>query len=140
MKKEELMLGDWVSVSGTNMQVAALGRTKAGFLDEKGEMFYHDYDNIHPIPLTAEILEKNGFLLHKSASYFKQYMWTTGGISDYADVYIEVGKDHQDNWRWDLLQFKLNFYSGEAWFLKKHYVHELQNALRLSGIEKEIEP
>ena len=60
MKGSELMIGDIVAVNNTPLQIAALGTAKAGFIDAKGEMFYHYYDNIAPIPLTAEILKKNG--------------------------------------------------------------------------------
>lgn len=129
MKTKELMIGDWVY--GTE-------KKKYGRVDKLDNYELEDCD-IVPIPLTAEILEKNGFLLHNSASYFKEYMWTTGGIDEYADVYIEVGKDQQDNWRWDNLKFKVHFFSGDVSLMKMHYVHELQHALKLCKIDKEIE-
>lgn len=122
MKNEELMIGDWVSVSGTNMQVAALGRTKAGFLDEKSEMFFHEYDNIHPIPLTDEILEKNGF----------EYMIDEYGCWMMGKVELLEREPYNG-----LFEVEIHI-SKETIFL--HYVHKLQHALRLCGIERRIEP
>lgn len=63
MKANELMIGDKVTVNKTPLKIADLGIVKAGFFDSKGKMFYHYYDNIEPIPLTTEILKKNGWWL-----------------------------------------------------------------------------
>ena len=55
MKKEDLMIGDLVSVLGIPMRIAELGTVRAGFLDENGEMFYNGYYIIEPIPLTEDL-------------------------------------------------------------------------------------
>lgn len=61
MIAEDLMIGDWVSVSGTPMRIVSLFHRLAGFFDEKGEILYHGYNMIEPIPTTDEFLEKNGW-------------------------------------------------------------------------------
>ena len=128
MKTKDLMLYDWVQVPS---ELNRFKQIKSTFDMDEAVLY-------QPIPLTEEILKKNGFLLHNSASYFKEYMWTTGGIDEYADVYIEVGKDQQDNWRWDNLKCKLHFFRGDVFLVKMQYVHELQHALRICHIDKEI--
>lgn len=76
-------------------------------------------NDIHPIPLTPEILEKNGIR--------KTYE------SDEYAVYKGEG-------------FNVTEYYTELWEFERHRnrlmirnVHQLQNALRLAGVEKEIE-
>lgn len=123
MKKEELMIGDWVSVLGIPMRIAELGIVRAGLLDEKEEMYYNSYAIIEPIPLTAEILKKNKYDYNDSL-----HEWATDSFCiEFGHVLSnEEQPDHFFIWVSDC-EVELN------------YVHELQHALRLCGIEKEIE-
>ena len=142
MEVNELMIGDWVMYNPNVFIEDEYEPTKECYptkISNGTDIDLAIENRYTPIPLTAEILEKNGILLHNSASYFKEYMWTIGGIDEYADVYIEVGKDQQDNWRWDKLKFKLHFCGGDVLLMKMHYVHELQHILRLCKIDKSIE-
>jgi hypothetical protein len=125
MKGSELMIGDIVAVNNTPLQIAALGTARAGFLDARGEMFYHYYDNMAPIPLTAEILRKSGFAQHHS----------------YEDG-ITFEKFVTDGMRIDQLAKDLFVWicpGTDTGILTLHNVHELQHALRLCGIDKQIE-
>lgn len=65
MKAEELQLNDLVSYEGhaTSVQVLRLGENirRIGIESSRGNVFPEE-DEIQPIPLTAEILEKNGFV------------------------------------------------------------------------------
>ena len=68
---------------------------------------------LEPIPLTPEILEKNGFTRDGESWWYKDFrivLFSSNGVS------LICGRQ---------MRFK--------------YVHELQNALRLCIIEKEIE-
>ena len=125
VKKEELMIGDYVSVSGTPLKIAALGTVKAGFLDGKGEMFYHSYDSIAPIQLTDEILEKNGFRFDKSI-----YIWQMDE-SEFAIEYGHEPFEDEDNYMFVWIANSI---------VPLRHVHEVQHALRLCGIERRIEP
>ena len=81
-------------------------------------------DDIEPIPLTPEILEKNGF-------EYKEGETGMCGV-EIAPCYLR-----------DDVPFEV-FCDGEPfaiWFkepINIKYVHQLQHALRLCGIEKEI--
>lgn len=59
MKQTELMLGDWVynTHSRQNERVEEIG---SGLVMLAYNDLY-EYDEIEPIPLTPEILERNGF-------------------------------------------------------------------------------
>lgn len=128
MKEKKLMIGDWVY----DKKMKRYGRV---------DRLEHDIedDTVEPIPLTAEILKKNGFVLKDYSSNHKHFLWTTGWIDNYADVHVTCGKDEYFVWRWDNLDLKLNFCSGYCNLFKLHYVHELQHVLRLCKIDKEIE-
>lgn len=126
MNAKDLMIGDFVAVNNTPLQISALGTAKAGFIDAKGEMFYHYYDNIEPIPLTAEILRKSGFAQHH--------------------YYDECGMEFEmfvtDGMRIDQLTKDLFVWicpATDSGIRTLHNVHELQHALKLCGIEKDIQ-
>ena len=114
MKVNELMIGDWVynSVADIAFQVYPQFFSQWHNRPEQFEV------TIQPIPLTPEILEKNGF---KNEGYF--------GKLDIEDFHVlcdtkNVAIFHNEHTDVDIPIM---------------YVHELQHALRLCGIEKEIE-
>lgn len=119
MKANELMVNDWVSYEGAKCRVA-------GFLYGKCEVTYPRigetiYDvplkHILPVPLTREILEKNGW---------KEAVLRHWNIEE--DFAIEKGEDGNMFW----------FLRGVSLVCSLNFVHELQHALRLCGIDKEI--
>lgn len=113
MKTNELMIGDWVMLTdpinnGEKVQVKEIHGD--GYITVDGaitKMF-------EPIPLTAEILEKNGF-----NETFWGGEWTNNKVD-----FILI--EHSDGFRVIDTNIVL---SG---------VHQLQHALRLCGINKEI--
>lgn len=112
MKANELMIGDWVLAYGKKTQIVWVGNIRKlavrGFPSE----FYED--EISPIPLTPEILEKNGFKFTDPWYEFGDF----GVIFNKDGIRISITG-------------KLSIYIN--------YVHQLQHALRLYGIEKEVE-
>lgn len=122
MKAEELMIGDWVHYRGTNIQVTSLydkgGSNEIGWSDK--ERVWVNADNVEPIPLTAEILEKNGFIKSEEDQILM------GGIG-FAIIYGGYKRLEEDKF----LKYGDNIYPTR-------YVHQLQHALRLCGINKEI--
>lgn len=114
MKANELMIGDWVNLSKGNWSE----NRKVELIDI--EMIAESVYLADPIPLTSEILEKNGFECRGA--------WCLPG----EDLGLR-----QDGDSWGLLSYYAE-YDALA-FCHVKYVHELQHALRLCGIEKEIE-
>ena len=123
MKANDLMVGYWVynTHNRKNEQVAAIGSGLV-MLDYND---LYEYDEIEPIPLTSEILEKNGFVLIEK----EKGVCGVNIVPYYTrdDVPFEVFCDGKPFAVW----FKDS--------VNIEYVHELQHALRLCGIEKEIE-
>ncbi len=126
MEANELMIGDWVLYNNQPHQIRQLGifgenrdgddypavcvgkPNSIGLILERNE--------IEPIPLTPEILEKNGF----SENYREEDLSYAQSCGDVIGIHI----------------YGTNGLMEEMYF---KYVHELQHALRLCGIEKEIE-
>ena len=84
--------------------------------------------NLHPIPLTAEILEKNGFVDVGSEVYecdvLPFYIWWEYDRN-------RLGIDIEDS-TYDEENF------AQMLRVPVSYVHELQHCLRIVGIDKEI--
>lgn len=115
MKASELMIGDMIrqSNSGLLLQVSCIQPPYITAVGEEGQ--FHE-DTIEPIPLTFEILEKNGFDCGSKKWVLPRYP---------TDKYFGLVMDES------------GAYYFEA-FHKIQFVHELQNVMRLCGIEKEF--
>lgn len=100
-----------------------------------GEIQYADKDNIVPIPLTTEILEKNRWdKEEKDGSVFSLSEAFMGGDEDDEDNYTCFQLYYQnkkDGWVIDM--------RGEPLKFEIHYIHELQHLLFGFGINHEME-
>lgn len=125
MDAKELMIGDWVKIS-YNGEVGQVYRIDMA--NGKGNEFAavngcdRSCENLVPIPLTSEILKKNGWNRYDA-------LCSGNGctISVWSEdlYYFSCSKTHNDT-------------PSELISCHIHYVHELQHALRLAGIKKEI--
>ena len=132
IKISELSVGDWVKIKGTDkiVKIAQIN----GDLDEirvfgyKHFYCFYDLDYIEPIPLTPEILEKNGFV-KKNYDNGKMWDWWCDNVlvRKFAD---------EDIYRF-IVAFNSKHYTTMM-VVGKH-THQLQHALRLAGVKKEIE-
>ena len=120
MKANELMIGDWVLYNETPQQILEISGIDDEVYLETDELVHQS--EIQPIPLTPEILEKNGFVEWRD----KCYRW------EYADgVYINADFTEEEPWA----HISNRCYSATP---VCRYVHEFQHALRLCEIKKEI--
>ena len=121
MKENELMIGDWVMYNPNVFIDDEYETTKEWFPTQisSGEDIELAIEGCYDsIPLTTEILEKNGFVESNVNGCFSLYTLIYDGIS-FSLKYV------RSVFQWlGPLDFK--------------YVHELQHALKLCGIKKEI--
>lgn len=134
MNARDLMIGDWVKIKNLKnpiRQIICIDEylEKVDFLDDK-ELIITSINNIFPIPLTPEILEKNGFIHGYGDSDFYNYEKWEKKVDDKT---IRVIKDH-DGWFCRVDDNKLTRSMGIA-----PAVHTMQNIIRIGGIEKTIE-
>lgn len=135
MKTSELMRGDWVCVYSNDRteihpfmvnEIVERGVYDAhkGFVEEK---------DIEPIPLTEEILEKNGF--EKKVWWkYRESDVTTYAIGD--GFHIELSEN--EFWLVDNCSEDGDYGYESNWFKDVKYVHKLQHLLKDLEIEKEI--
>lgn len=140
MKAQELMLGDWVADGDENARVTSL--TCDGIIETTRRI--SNIEIIDPIPLTPEILEKNGFKQTDKGSscIIGEYAW--GGIWERKSTTVTITFYKGLRSGVALLTRIETTCSHEGGINMVHScdienVHELQHAFRLCGIEKEIE-
>lgn len=125
LKVTDLMVGDWVMSFGTPHKVVGI-RTdmfEPHIRTDMSDTWYEEgIENLlEPIPLTPEILKKNGLANDPYGCHFKE------------DEYMELEISAEE----EGIYWTINY--NEYGILKLKYVHQLQHALRLCGIKKEIE-
>ena len=115
MKENELMVGDWVLINDTQLQIQIIDGIDGEIM--AGDELYcliedrvHSEDKVEPIPLTAEILEKNGFKDDGASWWYKDF-----------HISLSVTKN-------------LTLICGRT--IQFSFVHELQHALRLCGLNE----
>jgi hypothetical protein len=124
MKANELMIRDWVAnpINGKPMRVMSLTRDV-----ELGLSGF--YDEVDPIPLTAEILEKNGFvefMPHNWQIVINNIMIELRETEHNMAIWLDWGERYRDVYASYILP-------------SPNCVHELQHTLRLCNINKKIE-
>lgn len=149
MKENEVMIGDWVRIVDDDTDAFFDARVEG--IDTLANVYVtmpcdetaypYSVDCAKPIPITPEILEKNGFVMAERDGVAVRYSFATdldkpkqtaiqfafydGGVS--ADTLFKCWTSPKDcDGINDLHICDLKF------------VHELQHAIRLAGIEKEI--
>lgn len=110
MELTDLMVGDWVFVKDYPI--------KASPQKVRPEHFVRSLVEFEPIPLTSEILEKNGFEYDK---YYHNWIYDEFTIKYGHLIDKEEEGDYLFVWVADTL-------------MKLTYVHELQHILRLCGL------
>ena len=138
MKAEELMIDDWVQIrhpkglpDANGIQISEIdssGNSICFFSDiAEGELTL-SLDDIAPIPITPEILEKNGFgyIKHDGEELTHFY---PGKPQFCRDMDLHIGTDNKGHY-W------LNYRANDIYGIRS--VHELQHAFRLCKIEQEI--
>jgi len=126
MNANELMVGDWVLI---NKSPDSPYYKQFGIEDFETDK----YQYCEPIPLTREILEKNGFVKYNEVSDTPPY-----DKDEEGNMYYSY-KGEQKFWGWWQPNNVYLIPVNAMLDLEIKYVHELQHALRLCGINKEIE-
>lgn len=142
LKVTDLMVGDLVQIKEKDgkklvgaFRVVAIGKTYLGgvisdfvengtvsisYIEDEKRVYQTEVCNIEPISLTPEILEKNGLTNDYHGSYFEE--------DEHISLEISTS-EYGIYWTINCHEYRI---------LKLEYVHELQHALKLCGINKEI--
>ena len=130
------MIGDWVMQDDNlqqNRTCQITGIYDNVVVDVTGEKVPLHESHIKPIPLTPEILMKSGFREDRPGITYRLRRYGETKI-DIVDVFF-----HQDR----AVTASINGTTSDIFVNVLHchceHVHELQHALRMCGIEKDIE-
>lgn len=143
MEIEDLMAGDYVYNDEKQIckvcSIIAIGIPYAEAdnlaIDDGCFTLLYDYSGI---PLTPEILEKNGFGKGLDEDNTECYRYYSSAADGYIKITLYDGGD--GDWSIEIINYEKFddneiVYKNDFIFLK---VHQLQHALRLCGIKKEI--
>lgn len=131
LKIRYLSVGDWVLMNGEPAKALRLTMTgRTIFKGLSGQIYGSVGGDIFPLPIVPEILEKNGLVRHeRDADNPKSIVLSNHFIM--ARTYADV------DW-WRVLIYDEEFPSKELFNGIIYSVHQLQHALRLAGVDKEI--
>lgn len=133
MRINELQIGNWVYegeraqfpmfVTGILKDSDGDGEVYLDFGGNEGDVWDVNIEDVRPIPITEELLEKNGLEKHpaywnESQNYFK--------LPDKRFALLSVMYGDE------------TLYRIRGMGINVKYVHELQNAMRLCGIEWDV--
>lgn len=128
----DLSVGDWVSdKSGNCAKILGIENWSDGYMINIQRCGINvgvvPFVSAHPIPLTPEILDKNGFVKRET------YIWNNPKVRctayRFGRKYLDIRVTYRAR---DYRPTRINIEN-------MLYVHELQHALRMAGVEKEIE-
>lgn len=130
MEIKNLTIGDWVLDGLVYAQVTSI--TCDGVIETTHNKF-SNIELIESIPLTREILKKNGFV-HKHVYPYQYYEYINEEDKLMVGFAFPQGNRTSYKEPWVYIDSKYVFVEH----LPCIYVHQLQHALRLCGINKEI--
>lgn len=134
LKISELSVGDWVNHENKEYRLYAI--EECGLLRGKWESdedlahIAKHIDHFEPIPITAEILEANGFAKAQRGGFYHYLR-----LDKNRTLYIHASTN---GWRVEVT------YDAAGILITTHLmpdinsVHQLQHALRLARVDKEI--
>lgn len=135
MKLTDLSIGDLVLINNTTHKIQAIDSIDDEILADD-ELYYvgedrcHSEDKIEGISLTPEILEKNGFEMFKYDGWVHYYRIFGNSAIPFV-LHSMIGGE--------MLSQEVDIFSTSTdtnCGIEVNYVHELQHALRLCGLNK----
>lgn len=138
LKVTDLMVGDWLKhYNGTPMQVTKITTVHFACAQNGGANCWEYNNKFEPIPLTPEILEKNGFTLENKVKHPARYIYNAS-YSNSVIVDFDCYNNGRGAMKCILAGVGLVSNSFIRIYGKDIYVHQLQHALKACEISKEI--
>ena len=134
MKAKELQLGDYVDYRGRIIKVTSLydkgGSNEVGWGIK--EDTWVNADNVKPIPLEKIHLTKNGFKVREYTDETEFYYY------DCYEINVSFDEGISEENIPPIIFLTIEF-AEKSIAMPIEYVHELQQAMRIMGCDKEIE-
>ena len=137
MKAKELMIDDWVKMyngKGEYLDNTQVNMVMLDLLEQEQSIM-----RLEPIPLTSELLERNGFERLPQHGCANPYHWMLEKYEEETDGLLYRIKAYETPFRGMFVSIDNPSACETISFGKQiEFVHELQHALRLCGIDKGI--
>ena len=131
LKISDLSVGDWVRYRDREWEVCSIYQfTEEVGLFRKDSQICESIEDIESIPITAEILEKNGFTRGQRGDFYHYLR-----LDKNRTLYIHASTN---GWRAEITYDAAGILRTTHLVPDMNSVHDLQHALRLAGVEKEI--
>lgn len=131
IKAEDLKIGDLVRYGEQAHTIHAVYYKCIDDFVIGEETFCISCKDLEPIPITTEILEKNGFEVRKSKVWYSKFIGHSNG---YISKYVSIERDENNSIEWKVF-IKYDKEIRYANLRKIHYVHELQHILWALGVD-----
>ena len=144
MKGIKLQLGDYIFIKSLNggyhttlIKIAAIHQKKVGYHKVPNKLNWVRIGLLEPIPLTSEILEKNGFNKVPQPGCSNPYYWEFKKFEEGTDELLYHIKAYSTLFRGMFISIE-NFGDCEPVNFSKQieHFHEFQQALRLCSLDK----
>lgn len=148
LKISELSVGDWVGVRcGTKINAFKVEEIRFNNIIHKyvailnNKTYGLPTTDLHPIPITAEMLEENGFTRRSSEFPIYEYITLLGKMlrktvvslnHPYSYIACRIEDTSKELHEPDRITV------GSSVDRNPIHIHDLQHALRLAGLDKEI--
>ena len=136
LKISDLSVGDWVRCGDENKQIKCIDLQNNNYFvhfsdpDTNDNDYAHIFD-IEPIPITAEILDKNG--------WSNDGMYATLRIDEHRHLEYYYHEHRLRKYYYGIDEWQNHAKVTDITFAVHCYsVHQLQHALRLAGVDEEI--
>ena len=134
IKISDLSIGDYISYCDRVYKVHSIeGQGLVGASNDSysSPHILKHINYLEPITITPEILKKNGFYPPRESVAHDSWWWTNN------DSEAMEASDFLGVWHFKIVEHKDPHFKQSAGMVLK-YIHQLQNALRLAGVDKEI--
>ena len=136
MKANELMVGDWMQKLEAGghyrkCRIKAIIDDNVDCVTSDGEVHTLSVNGIEPILLTAEILNENGFESNGNAIWAAYCREDKHANLEISEHYYYDDEKTEGGFYWTINCCEYDI-------IRLRYVHQLQHALNLCGIDKEI--
>ena len=144
MKGTKLQIGDYVFIKSlyggyhtTLIKIAAVHQGKVGYHNVPNKLNWVRIGMLEPIPLTSEILEKIGFDRVPQSDCSNPYYWEFNEYEEETNALLYHIKAYSNPFRgMDIFIDNFGDCATLSFTKQMESLHELQQALRLCGIDK----
>jgi hypothetical protein len=134
IRYENHQIGDWILVDGTPRQIQAINKKKIGYHRKENEprLYYARLHDVEPIEINEYIFRTSGFCVENQGTVFYADF-----RCDEFEIFVIPNSLGQGEYEYILL-VDAHGISNYVELFDFRFVHQLQHAIRLCGVNFEV--